>query len=92
MSDDEGWFSLSEMRPIYLEAGTNVRVVGWANQPDGRQPIIECQAYDRAEHKCTIYARRPKHCRDHDCRDDDWSPDWRARPHCLITRRTIDTA
>lgn len=83
MEDDRGWFSLAEIRPIYFAAGTDVRVVGWQQQRDGRQPMIECKAYDARAHKCTVYERRPAHCRTYDCRDDDPS-DWRARPHCLI--------
>jgi len=83
--EDDGWFRLSNIRPIYQAAGTNVHVVGWAQQPDGRQPMIACDAFDTAHLKCGIYGARPAHCRTYDCREDD--PDeWRARPHCDLER------
>jgi hypothetical protein len=85
MDDEEGWFTLADARPIYLNAGTDVRVVGWHRQRDGRQPMLECQAFDVAHLRCTVYAQRPEHCRIYDCREDD--PDeWEARPHCDVAR------
>lgn len=90
MEDADRWFKLSDIRPIYLEAGTDIHVVGWAQQPDGRQPMIACDAYDVDHSKCTIYGSRPD-CRTYDCRDDD--PDeWQARAHCDLERhRTLAT-
>ena len=85
MEDDDGWFKLSDIRPIYTAAGTDIHVVGWAKQPDGRQPMIQCDAYDVGHSTCTIYESRPEHCRTYDCRDDD--PDeWEARAHCDLDR------
>ncbi|HET8569857.1 MAG TPA: hypothetical protein VFM93_12835 [Candidatus Limnocylindria bacterium] len=84
MEDGSGWFPLSEIRPIYLEAGIDVRVVGWVRHADGRQPMVECTAYDKDAHRCGAYERRPAHCRAYDCRDDGWDPDWRTRAHCLL--------
>lgn len=85
MDDDEGWFTLAHARPIYQRAGTDVKVVGWHQNPDGRQPMLECQAFDVKQLRCTIYAQRPEHCRVYDCREDD--PDeWEARPHCDLAR------
>jgi len=85
MEDDEGWFALADARPIYLEAGTDVKVVGWAKRDDGRQPMLECQAFDTAHLGCTVYDKRPDHCRVYDCRDDD-PEEWQARPHCDLAR------
>ncbi len=85
MEDDEGWFSLADARPIYLEAGTDVKVVGWYRKPDGRQPMLECQAFDATHLQCTIYGHRPEHCRTYDCREDD-PEEWQARPHCDLAR------
>ena len=85
MEDDGGWFRVADIRPIYQEAGTDIRVVGWARQPDGRQPMIECLAFDTEHLRCGVYAKRPDHCRTYDCRDDD--PDeWQARAHCDLER------
>lgn len=85
MEDDEGWYSVADARPIYLEAGTDVRVVGWVQRDDGRQPMLACRAFDVAHLRCTVYERRPEHCRKYDCREDD-PEDWRARPHCDLAR------
>ena len=85
MEDDEGWFTLADARPLYRSAGTDVRVVGWYQKADGRQPMLECQAFDTAHLVCTVYEERPDHCRAYDCRDDD--PDrWEGRPHCDLAR------
>lgn len=85
MEDSGGWFRLADIRPIYLAAGTDIRVVGWSKQPDGRQPMIACNAFDTTTLRCGIYESRPDHCRTYDCRGDD--PDeWQARPHCDIAR------
>jgi Fe-S-cluster containining protein len=85
MEDDSGWFKLEDIRPIYTAAGTDIHVVGWAKQPDGRQPMIACDAFDTAHLQCGIYGSRPEHCRTYDCRDDD--PDeWQARAHCDLAR------
>ena len=85
MEDDDGWFRLSDIRPIYRDAGTDVHVVGWAHQPDGRQPMIACDAFDARKLQCGIYGSRPEHCRTYDCRDDD-PDDWQARAHCDLER------
>jgi Fe-S-cluster containining protein len=85
MEDSDGWYKLSDIRPIYLAAGTDIKVVGWGQQPDGRQPMIQCNAYDIDHSKCTIYGDRPEHCRTYDCRDDD-PDDWQARAHCDLDR------
>ncbi len=91
MEDDDGWFSLADARPIYLESGTDIKIVGWHTQPDGRQPMLECQAFDKKHLRCTIYGKRPEHCRTYDCRDDD--PDeWQARAHCDLARHRRMTA
>ena len=91
MEDETGWFTLKDARPIYLEAGTNVKVVGWYQQSEGRQPMLECQAFDKKDLKCTVYETRPEHCRSYDCREDD--PDeWQARPHCDLERHRRMTA
>lgn len=89
MEDSDHWFRLAEIRPIYTAAGTDVHVVGWATQPDGRQPMIACDAFEATTLQCGIYASRPEHCREYDCRDDD--PDeWQARAHCDLARhRTV---
>ncbi len=87
MDDDDGWFRLSDARPIYLAAGADVRVVGWARQDDGRQPMLECTAFDTDHLRCTVYGTRPEHCRTYDCRAQDDDPEeWRARPHCDVAR------
>jgi Fe-S-cluster containining protein len=85
MEDDSGWFKLEDIRPIYTAAGTDVHVVGWAKQPDGRQPMIACDAFDTTHLRCGIYGSRPEHCRTYDCRDDD-PDDWQARAHCDLPR------
>ncbi|HEX9269411.1 MAG TPA: YkgJ family cysteine cluster protein [Candidatus Limnocylindria bacterium] len=85
MEEGDRWLPLHDIRPIYRDAGTDVRIVGWEKQPDGRQPMIECAAFDVAHLRCGIYASRPEHCRTYDCREDD-PDDWRARPHCDIAR------
>lgn len=46
MEDENGWCSLGEIRPIYRDAGTDSKVVGWEKQPDGRTPMIECRAFE----------------------------------------------
>ena len=85
MEDESGWYTLADARPIYLEAGTDVKVVGWYRQEEGRQPMLECQAFDKEHLRCGVYDRRPEHCRIYDCREDD--PDeWEQRPHCDIAR------
>lgn len=89
MESKDGWFKLSDIRPIYRAAGTDIRVIGWAQQPDGCQPMVQCNAHDVGHSRCTIYETRPEHCRTYDCRDDD--PDeWQARAHCDLDRhRTL---
>jgi Fe-S-cluster containining protein len=88
-SEQEGWFKLSDIRPIYRAAGTDVHVVGWAQQPGGRQPMVACDAFDTQHLRCGIYGSRPEHCRTYDCRDDD-PDDWQARAHCDLARhRTL---
>lgn len=87
MSDEDGWYRLSDARPLYLAAGADVRVVGWAKQPDGRQPMLECTAFDTDHLQCGVYATRPAHCRTYDCRDDDeFADEEDARPQCDIAR------
>ncbi len=71
MEDSSGWFTLADARPIYLEAGTDIKIVGWHQQKDGRQPQFECQAFDKKALRCTVYESRPEHCRTYDCREDD---------------------
>lgn len=85
MEDADGWYSLGDIRPIYHAAGTDIKVIGWGKQPDGRQPMIECQAFDTDHLKCGIYPTRPEHCRTYDCREDD-PDDWQARAHCDLER------
>lgn len=85
MEDARGWFALADIRPIYRAAGADVRVVGWVQQRDGRQPMVECEAFDASRLRCSIYPGRPEHCRSYDCRDDD-PDDWRARAHCDLAR------
>ena len=85
MEDDRGWFTLADARAIYRPAGADVKIVGWTDRDDGRQPMLECTAFDKAHLGCTVYERRPEHCRTYDCRDDD-PEDWRARPHCDLAR------
>ena len=91
MDDDTGWFTLADARPIYLEAGTDIKIVGWHKQKDGRQPQFECQAFDKKHLQCTVYESRPDHCRTYDCRDDD-PDDWQARAHCDLARHRRITA
>ncbi len=85
MDDEGGWFTLADARAIYRPAGADVKVVGWVQRRSGRQPMLECQAFDTAHLGCTIYPTRPEHCRTYDCRDDD-PDDRRARPHCDLAR------
>lgn len=86
MDDDTGYFTLAHARPIYRAAGTDVRVVGWVRHEDGRQPMLECAAFDTKSLRCTVYATRPEHCRRYDCREDD-PEEWEQRPHCDVARR-----
>jgi len=53
MENDDGWFKLSDIRPIYQEAGTDVHVVGWAHQPDGRQDSEHRRAH-QARSRCAM--------------------------------------
>src|SRR5260370_30203055 len=62
MEDDDGWFRLEDIRPIYQAAGTDVRVVSWVKQPDGRQPMIACDAFQVTHQRYGSYASRPEHC------------------------------
>jgi Fe-S-cluster containining protein len=88
LEDETGWFTLKDARPIYLEAGTDVKIVGWHQQKDGRQPMLECQAFDTRTLRCGVYEKRPEHCRAYDCRDDE--PDeWQQRPHCDLARHQL---
>ncbi len=51
---------------------------GWFTLADARELY-------RPVGRCTVYERRPEHCRIYDCRQDD--PDeWEARPHCDVAR------
>lgn len=86
MTLDDRPAMIKDMRPIYLEAGTNITVVGYQVNEDGtRQPTITCNAFNLTTMGCGIYHTRPAHCRDYDCRDDD--PDnWESRAHCDISR------
>jgi len=89
MEDSDSWFKLSDIRPIYRAAGTDVHIVGWAQQPDGRQPMIACDAFDTPPLLCGIYCAPPEHFRTYDCRHDD-PGDWRARAHFALERhRTL---
>lgn len=63
----------------------DVRIVGWAQHDNGRQPMVECTAFDLEHLRCGAYDRRPRHCRTYDCRDDE-PDDWRARAHCDVER------
>jgi hypothetical protein len=85
MEDKAGWFTLTDIRALYRPAGIDVRAVGWAQQPDGRQPMVECNAFDKVALRCGAYDGRPEHCRTYDCREDE-PDDWRARPHCDVER------
>jgi Fe-S-cluster containining protein len=88
MDDADGWYSLKDARPIYLEAGTDIKIVGWHQQKHGRQPMFECQAFDTQALRCGVYEKRPGHCRTYDCRDDE--PDeWRQRAHCDLARHEL---
>ena len=91
MEDDAGWFRLKDIRAIYVPLKIDVRVVGWAQHDDGRQPMIECTAFDTAHLRCGAYDRRPEHCRTYDCRDDE-PTDRRARPHCDVARHRREEA
>lgn len=87
LMDDGGdrWFTLADAREIYRPLRIDVKVIGWVQQEDGRQPLLECQAFDKDHLACTAYERRPEHCRVYDCRDDEPDEDV-ARPHCDIAR------
>mgnify|MGYP002336135803 CR=1 FL=1 len=85
MENEDGWFRMADIRAIYTPLSIEVKAVGWARHDDGRQPMIECQAFDTTELRCGAYERRPEHCRTYDCRDDE-PDDWRARPHCDVER------
>lgn len=85
MEDETGWFTLADARPIYQAAGADVKVVGWVAHEDGRQPMLECQAFDKAHLGCGVYPSRPEHCRTYDCREDD-PEDWEQRAHCDLAR------
>ncbi len=91
IEDDSGWFTLADARPIYLESGTDIKIVGWHTQQEGRQPMFECQGFDRKTLRCTVYSSRPAHCRSYDCRDDD-PAESQARPHCDLARHRRMTA
>lgn len=85
MDDDTGYFTLADARPLYRAAGADVKVVGWFAREDGRQPMLECQAFDMTHLGCPVYGTRPEHCRTYDCRGDD-PEEWEQRPHCDIAR------
>ena len=86
MTLDDKPAMIKDMRPIYLAAGTNIRVVGFQVNDDGsRQPSITCEAFDLKTLGCTVYADRPEHCHDYDCREDDPGT-WESRAHCDIAR------
>ena len=91
MQDDDRWFTLKDIRAIYTPVQIDVRVVGWAQHEDGRQPMVECTAFDKDQLRCGAYERRPEHCRTYDCRDDE-PDDWRARAHCLVERHEREAA
>ena len=93
MTLDDKPAMIAQMRPIYLAAGTNIRVVGFQVNDDGsRQPSITCEAFDLKTLGCTVYANRPEHCHDYDCREDDPGT-WESRAHCDIARhRKIEAA
>lgn len=75
----------------YVPLKIDVKVVGWAQHDDGRQPMVECNSFDKEHLRCGAYERRPEHCRTYDCRDDE-PADWRARPHCDIGRHRREEA
>ncbi len=85
MEDADSWFTMKDIRAIYTPLEIEVKAVGWAKHDGGRQPMIECQAFDAQLLRCGAYDRRPDHCRTYDCRDDE-PDDWRARPHCDVER------
>lgn len=91
MEDEDTFYTLKDIRAIYRPVGIDVRVVGWAQHPEGRQPMIECNAFDTEKLQCGAYEVRPEHCREYDCRDE-LADDWRARPHCDIERHRRATA
>ena len=85
MEDDDGWFTLADARAIYRPAGADVKIVGSVDRKDGRQPMLECKAFDAQHLGCGVYGTRPEHCRTYDCCDDD-PEEWQARPHCDLAR------
>jgi len=86
--DDGGgrWFTLADAREFYRPLRIEVKVIGWVQQEEGRQPLLECQAFDKEHLACTAYERRPEHCKVYDCRGDEPDEDV-ARPHCDIARQ-----
>ena len=83
---------VSDMRPLYLAAGTNITVIGFQVNDDGsRQPAVRCEAFDLTTFGCTVYGHRPEHCRRYDCRDDDPGT-WESRAHCDLARHRRMTA
>jgi len=75
-----------DMRPLYLAAGTNIKVIGFQVNDDGsRQPAVRCEAFDLATLGCTVYDHRPEHCQHYDCRDDDPGTG-ESRAHCDLAR------
>ena len=83
---------VSDMRPLYLAAGTNITVIGFQVNDDGsRQPAVRCEAFDLTTFGCTVYGHRPEHCRHYDCRDDDPGT-WESRAHCDLARHRRMTA
>lgn len=87
MQDGDGKpMFVKDARPLYFAAGTDLRVVGWQQNDDGkRQPAWECMAFDTNTLACTVYDKRPEHCQHYDCRDDDPNT-WESRAHCDIER------
>lgn len=86
MTLDDKPMYVRDARPIYLAAGTNITVKGWQQNDDGsRQPAWQCDAFDVKALMCTVYEKRPEHCHDYDCREDDPN-DWRSRAHCDVER------
>ena len=86
MTLDDKPMYVKDARPIYLAAGTDIKVNGWQQNDDGsRQPAWKCLAFDVKTLGCTVYDSRPEHCHDYDCREDDPN-DWRSRAHCDLDR------
>jgi len=68
-----GWTTdIQEVRAIHRAAGAEVRLIEFVERPgaDKPVPLVECLAFDVAEKRCAVYADRPLHCRDYDCRPD----------------------